>query len=167
MRNVNFSELSTVGMNATANWRLEYDDFLDDFINRVDNDTAMSELEDITGAVFRNKSKLLGQLVASLIETKYAHLLYQAYCDCKQCNKKLKSLGKRSRKIETRVGAFELNRPYYYCRDCQLGFSPLDDVLCLSDSPKPYDIQDMEAFLSVRCRMKAPNRPTSGSRVIS
>ena len=135
-------------MSATANWRVEYDDFLDEFINSVGNDTAMSELEDITGAVFRNKSKLLGQLVAGLIETKYGHLLDQDYCACKQCNKQLKSLGKRSRKIETRVGAFELNRPYFYCRDCQLGFSPLDEVLCLSDSPKQYDIQDMEAFLS-------------------
>ena len=112
------------------------------------NDTAMSELEDITGAVFCNKSKLLGQLLAGLIETKYSHLLDQDYCACKQCNKQLKSLGKRSRKIETRVGAFELNRPYFYCRDCQVGFSPLDEVLCLSDSPKQYDIQDTEAFLS-------------------
>ncbi len=135
-------------MSATANWRVEYDDFLDEFINSVGNDTAMSELEDITGAVFRNKSKLMGQLVAGLIETKYGHLLDQAYRDCKQCNKRLKSLGKRSQKIEMRVGEFELNRPYYYCRDCQLGFSPLDDVLCLSDSPKQYDIQDTEAFLS-------------------
>ncbi len=78
--NVNFSEPPTVGMSATANWRVEYDDFLDDFVKSVGNDTAMSELEDITGAVFRNKSKLLGQLVAGLIETKYSHLLDQDYC---------------------------------------------------------------------------------------
>ena len=52
----NFSETPIVGMSATANWRVEYDDFLDDFINSVSNDTAMSELADITGAVFHNKS---------------------------------------------------------------------------------------------------------------
>ncbi len=61
MLNVNFSESHTVDMSTTANWRVEYDDFLADFINSVDNDTTMSEPEDITGAVFRNKSKLLGQ----------------------------------------------------------------------------------------------------------
>ena len=129
-------------------WRKQYDDFVDDFINNVSNDSAMTELEDITGAVFRNKSQLLGRVVAGLIETKYGHLLDQEHCDCKECKKRLKSLGKRSRKIETRVGEFELSRPYFYCRDCHLGFSPLDEVLWLSDSPKQYDIQDMEGFLS-------------------
>ena len=74
MPKVNFSEIPIVGVSATANWPVEYDDLLDDFINSVGNDTAMSELEDITGAVFRNKSKLLGQLVAGLIETKYGQV---------------------------------------------------------------------------------------------
>jgi len=136
-----------IGMRGTASWRKEYDDCLDDFIDEVGKDATMTELEDITGAVFGNKSKLLGRLVAGLIETKYGHLLDQEYCKCNGCSKRLKSLGKRSRKIETRVGEFELSRPYFYCRDCHLGFFPLDEVLCLSDSPKQYDIQDTEAFL--------------------
>ncbi len=148
MQNISFRESHTVGMRGTANWREEYDDFLDEFINHVGKDSTMTELEDITGAVFRNKSKILGKLVAGVIETKYGDLLDQEYCKCKRCDKRLKSLGKRSRKIETRVGEFELRRPYFYCRACHLGFAPLDEVLCLSDSPKQYDIQDIEAFLS-------------------
>ncbi len=145
---MNFTDPHIVGMRGTASWREEYFDFLDDFINSVGNDSAMIELEDITGAVFGTKSKLLGRLVAGLIETRYGDLLDQAYCDCKACNRRLKSLGKRSRTIETRVGEFELSRPYFYCRDCHLGFFPLDEVLRLSDSPKQYDIQEMEAFLT-------------------
>lgn len=148
MQNLSFADAHTVGTRGTASWQLDYHDFLDDFIDNVGNDSAMTKLEDITGAVFSNKSKLLGQLVAGLIETKYGELLDQEYCDCKRCNKRLKSLEKRSRKLETRVGEFELSRPYFYCRNCHLGWFPLDDVLSLSDSPKQYDIQDIEAYLS-------------------
>ena len=79
MLNVNFTDPHIVGMRGTASWREAYFDFLDDFINSVGNDSAMIELEDITGAVFDNKSKLLGRLVAGLIETKYGHLLDQEY----------------------------------------------------------------------------------------
>ncbi len=148
MPNLSFAESQTVGMSGTASWRIAYDDFLDDLINNVSKDSAMTKLEDITGAIFDNKSKLLGQLVAGIIKTKYRHLLDQEYCDCKGCDKRLRFQEKRSRTIETRVGKIELNRPYFYCRDCHLGFFPLDEVLCLSDSPKQYDIQDMEAFLA-------------------
>ena len=74
----------------------------------------MTKLEDFTGALFTNKSEILGRLVQGLIETKYAQLLDQEYCDCQTRNKRLKSHGKRSRNIETRVGEFELSRPNFY-----------------------------------------------------
>ena len=154
-------------MSATANWRMEYDDFLDEFINSVGNDTAMSELEDITGAVFRNKSKLLGQLVAGLIETKYGHLLDEEYCACKQCNKRLKSVGKRSRKIETRVGAFELNRPYFIAGIANWVF-PLWMKCCVYRiHPSSTIFRMWKPFYPVRCRMRPPKRPTSASRVMN
>ena len=51
----------------------------------------------------------------------------------------------RSRTIDTKVGSFELSRPYFYCRDCQAGYYPLDEALCLSDARIQYDIQEVEA----------------------
>ena len=87
MQNISFCESHTVGMRGTANWRKEYDDFLDEFINQVGKDSTMTELEDITGAVFRNKSKILGKLVTGVIETKYGDLLDQEYCKCKRCDR--------------------------------------------------------------------------------
>ena len=142
------SNLHAHGVRPTADWRSRHDRSLDELIEKVGNDSAMTKLEDITGALFDNKSEILGRLVQGLIETKYAHLLDQEHCDCQKCNTLLKIHEMRSRDIETRVGKFELNRPYFYCRDCHHGFFPLDEVLCLSDSPKQYDIQDIEAYLS-------------------
>lgn len=148
MQTLHFYDSHTSGAKSNADWRLRHDEFLDDLIDKVGNDSAMSKLEDFTGALFNTKSKILGGLVQGLIETKYGPLLDQEYCDCQKCNKRLKALEKRSRNIETMVGKFELSRPYFYCRNCHHGFFPLDEVLCLSDSPKQYDIQDIEAYLS-------------------
>ncbi len=47
-----------------------------------------------------------------------------------------------------RVGAFELNRPYFFAGIAKLVFPSVDDVLRLSDSPKQYNIQDVETFLT-------------------
>ena len=145
---LHFSKLHTHDAQSTADWRSRLDEFLDDFIDKVGNEPAMFKLEDFTGALFNSKSEILGRLVQGLIETRYADLLDQEYCDCQKCNKRLKSHETRSRTIETRVGKFELSRPYFYCIACHHGFFPLDEVLCLSDSPKQYDIQDIEAYLS-------------------
>jgi hypothetical protein len=45
-------------------------------------------------------------------------------------------------------GSFDLYRPYFYCKKCNTGFYPLDEALGLSQSPKQYDIQALEAWLS-------------------
>jgi hypothetical protein len=34
-----------------------------------------------------------------------------------------------------------LTRPYYYCHDCQYGFSQLDQALELAQQRKQYDLQ--------------------------
>ena len=50
--------------------------------------------------------------------------------------------------IESLAGSFDLYRPYFYCKKCNSGFYPLDEALGLSQSPKHYDIQALEAWLS-------------------
>jgi len=42
-----------------------------------------------------------------------------------------------SRTVHTMVGEVSLSRPYFYCTDCQQGFSPLDDAL---QCPAPHSM---------------------------
>ena len=109
----------------------------------------MNKIEDITNAIFQNKSEILGQMALGLIKQQHGDLLEQEYCDCPNCGKQTKAWNKKvKRKIESLAGSFDLYRPYFYCKKCNTGFYPLDEALGLSASPKQYDIQGLEAWLS-------------------
>ena len=109
----------------------------------------MDKIEDITDAIFQNKSEILGQMALGLIKQKHGDLLEQECCDCPNCGKQTKAWNKKvKRKVESLAGSFDLYRPYFYCKKCSPCFYPMDDALGLSESPKQYDIQGLEAWLS-------------------
>ncbi len=43
---------------------------------------------------------------------------------CPQCGQKMKTKGKRRRRIVTEAGEIEVERLYYYCASCQRGLFP-------------------------------------------
>ena len=130
-------------------WKDELFEFLNVRLDQIAEQSPMEKIEDITGPIFRNKSEILGQFVLGFIKKKYSHLLNQEYCNCPKCSKKLKAWNKKvKRTVESLGGRFDLYRPYFYCKDCNHGFYPLDAALGLAPSPKQYDIQDLEAWLS-------------------
>jgi len=130
-------------------WKKEVIEFFDKRLDQIAEQTNMDKIEDITGAVFRNKSEILGQMTLGFIKKKYAHLLDQQYSSCPICNKNIKAWNKNAKRtIESLGGHLDLYRPYFYCKDCQHGFYPLDEALGLAPSPKQYDIQGLEAWLS-------------------
>src|SRR5207244_1174609 len=52
------------------------------------------------------------------------------------------------RTVETLVGAIELERPYFYCRQCQCGRYPLDEVLGLRAGRMQRDVQQAAVDLA-------------------
>lgn len=135
--------------NSDDTWRDELFESLNEKIDQIVEQTDMEKIDDITGAIFRNKSEILGQFALGFIKKKYNHLLNQEYCDCPLCGKRLKAWNKKvKRTIESLGGRLDLYRPYFYCRNCHHGFYPLDEALGLASSPKQHDIQDLEAWLS-------------------
>lgn len=43
---------------------------------------------------------------------------------CPRCQREMRYRGRKGREVETRLGAVELDRGYYYCDHCQEGFFP-------------------------------------------
>jgi len=135
--------------NSHNTWRHELFEFLNEKLDQMIEQIDMEKIDDITGAIFQNKSEILGQLALGLITRKYNDLLNQEHCDCPICGKKLKAWNKKvKRTIESLGGSLDLYRPYFYCKNCHQGFYPLDEALGLASSPKQHDIQDLEAWLS-------------------
>ena len=135
--------------NSDNTWRDELFEKINGKIDQIIEQTDMEKIDDITGAIFRNKSEILGQFALGFIKKKYNHLLNQEYCDCPLCGKRLKAWNEKvKRTIETLGGCLDLYRPYFYCKNCHHGFYPLDEALGLASSAKQHDIQDLEAWLS-------------------
>ena len=134
---------------SLTDWKDELFEALNARIDQMAEQSPMEKIEDITGLIFRNKSEILGQIALGFIKKKHNHLLNQEYCNCPKCNKELKAWNKKvKRTVESLGGRLDLYRPYFYCKDCNHGFYPLDAALGLAPSPKQYDIQDLEAWLS-------------------
>ncbi len=143
-----FPTISQDNRAARRDWRAEYFGFLNDLLDKMQGESGMEKLWDITRIMVENKSEVLGQLTLAFVKRKYGELMEQEYCDCPKCKKKLKSRGKHKREVETHLGGFSLVRPYFYCVDCHLGFYPLDEALGLSASAKQYDVDDLGAWLA-------------------
>jgi len=134
---------------SNNSWKKGVLEFLNKRSDQIAEETAMEKTEDITGAIFRNKSEILGQMTLGFINKKYCNLLNQEYCNCPKCNKRITAWNKKAKRtIESLGGCLNLYRPYFYCKDCKYGFYPSDEALGLAPSPKQYDIQDLEAWLS-------------------
>ena len=132
-----------------SSWRTEYFSFFNEKLDQIESEIGMDKIEDITNAIFQNKSEILGQMALGLIKDRHGDLLEQEYCNCPNCGNQTKAWNKKvKRKIESLAGSFDLYRPYFYCKSCNTGFYPLDEALGLSESPKQYDIQALEAWLS-------------------
>src|SRR5207253_2841269 len=50
---------------------------------------------------------------------------------CPQCGKRQGSQDRRERQVQTVCGVVRYERPYYYCRSCQVGWCPADASLGL------------------------------------
>ena len=135
--------------NFKKSWREEIVEFINERLTRIIEHNPMENFDDISSAIFQNKSDILGNLILGLIKRKFSYLLDQEHCECPNCKKRLKAWNKKvKRKIESLGGSLDLYRPYFYCKNCKQGFYPLDEALGLAPSPKQYDIQDVEAWLS-------------------
>ena len=48
---------------------------------------------------------------------------------CPKCKREMRYRGKKEREVESRLGAVELKRGYYYCDHCGEGFFPLGQAV--------------------------------------
>jgi len=97
-------------------------------------------LQEISDAVQEMKQDISGYLVQETVNNAQKE---EMYCHCPQCNARIKKLRDGSRRIETRHGSSLITRPYYYCKSCQLGFSPTDYNMELSTHKKQHDLQKL------------------------
>jgi hypothetical protein len=124
--------------------------YLDGWLERLEGNMPddTPSLEALTQAVFALRQELTGRITQALVEQQHARVLHQRTRPCPRCQGLLSARPTQPRTVHTMVGEVSLSRPYFYCRPCQQGFSPLDDVLQLSERRPPWDLQKAGARLA-------------------
>ena len=93
------------------------------------------------------------QLTAGVAQTMIAHTHQQEQrrksLTCATCERLLKARPAVPRTAQTLIGAIEVQRPYFYCRDCHQGRYPLDEVLGVSLGRIQLDVQQAAAELAI------------------
>jgi hypothetical protein len=114
-------------------------------------ESELPEVEPTLGQVSETIWALRQQLTGGLAETivQYTHQEEQGrqHMTCPTCERLLAARGPVRRRVETMVGAVELEWPYFYCRVWRHGTSPLDEVLGLSAGCIQLDVQQAAAEL--------------------
>ena len=94
---------------------------------------AVSELlkeqgQQVTGAIF---SQLLNAIASESDTT----------ARCPQCQSVCGIHSKAGRTLESLHGDLKIERPYFYCNTCFIGFAPFDAKMKLAPQKKQYDLQ--------------------------
>lgn len=83
---------------------------------------AEATLADIEQAALAGGAEIQQAIAAELARESAAVL--PTWPTCPQCGRKMKTKGKRRRRIETEAGEIEVERLYYHCAACGQGFFP-------------------------------------------
>jgi hypothetical protein len=124
--------------------------YLDGWLERLEGNMPDDppSLEALTQAVFAMRPELTGRITQALGEPQHARVLHQRTRPCPRCQGILSARPTPPRPVPTMVGEVALARPYCSCSPCQQGFSPLDDVLQLSERRPQGDLPKAGARLA-------------------
>jgi peptidyl-tRNA hydrolase len=123
--------------------RQQLHDHLDQWLDRLEDHVTKPTptLQELTEAVFALRQELTQAVTEGLVEQAHRATLEQRTAVCPRCGQTLSARGPQERSVETLVGVIRLRRPYFYCERCQLGSTPLDAALELTERRKQPDVQ--------------------------
>jgi hypothetical protein len=117
------------------------DEWLDEVLPEVFSEDREPTLMEMSELLTRTRQKFLGEWLGVLIQEKYAELLDQEYAPCPACGRMRKKRLDSGKELVSMQGSAKIQRPWFYCEDCSLGYCPLDEVLQVSRKKHQFDIQ--------------------------
>jgi hypothetical protein len=84
---------------------------------------------------------LTAGVAQTMIEQTHQEERHRKALRCATCDRLVSARPSVSRTVHTLVGDLEIERPYFSCRYCRVGTSPLDTVLGLSARQMQLDVQ--------------------------
>lgn len=134
-----------------ASLRQQLHDRFDQWLDHLEAQLPEPEttLAHVTETVWDLRQELTGGLTETLIDHAHQIELTRQELICATCDRLLAARPAVSRTVDTMVGSVQLERPYFYCRHCRQGTSPLDEALDLTPGRKQLDVQQAAARVVV------------------
>jgi hypothetical protein len=86
-------------------------------------------LDQVSETIWEVRQRLTASVAQTFVEHRHQDEQRRPSLRCATCARLLQARPTVRRTVETLGGAIELERPYCYCRHCQCGRDPLDEVL--------------------------------------
>ena len=105
-------------------------------------------LHHVSETIWGLRQSLTASVAQTIVEHRHQAEHRRTALPCATCARLLQARPPVRRTVETLVGAIELERPYFYCRQCQCGRYPLDEVLGLCAGRMQRDVQQAAVDLA-------------------
>ena len=106
-------------------------------------------LRQMSDQFMQTRATLLGGCLQEMATRLTASYRHQELARCPHCGKSLKRHSVNAKTLHTMQGDITLERPYFYCRNCKVGFYPLDEALELAEEAYQYDMQEKMLRLGI------------------
>jgi hypothetical protein len=122
----------------------------DQWLDEVDAQLPESDvtLAQVSETIWSLRQGLTAGVAQTIIEQAHQKERNRKSLRCATCERLMSARPSVSRTVRTLVGDLEIERPYFYCRYCRVGTSPLDTVLGLSAGQIQLDVQQVAADLA-------------------
>jgi hypothetical protein len=107
-------------------------------------------LKELSGLFQEHRSGFLSASMKATIARLFPSYVEQLVTRCPCCNKLLHRKRFEPKELSTLQGSFVLQRPYFYCAPCRVGFHPLDEILQLAEEFHQHDIQECLTDMAAR-----------------
>lgn len=131
----------------------QVDEWLDQLAPLLSQERAPTIME-ISNRMTETRTTLTAGILESINKEIHKHLLTQKQCSCPKCGKRLNRKQMNNKNYNTLQGSGSVDRPYYYCRDCKIGFHPVDEAMELTRSVHQLDIDEKVLKLSTEMPYK-------------
>jgi hypothetical protein len=104
--------------------------------------TKPPTLMELSAHMTATRGAFLGGCLEALTQELYRHYGDQREAECPGCGKTLRAKRTDRKTVSTLQGKAGIERPYFHCRTCNIGYHPLDEALALAREVHQYDIQE-------------------------
>jgi Uncharacterised protein family (UPF0236) len=131
--------------------RQQLHDRFDQWLDELETQLPEAEptVAQVSETIWTLRQGLTAGVAQTIIDHTHQEERDRAVWTCERCDRLLTARPAVSRTAQTLIGEIEVQRPYFYCRECHRGRYPLDANLGLSAGRIQLDVQEAAAELAI------------------